>query len=197
MVGASLRGIPAALETSQSRFDAARQQDTHLELSQAETTAGADAAVVLEGRAADNGAELVDGAGSDGSGLSSASVAASLLLAGLGLIFVRNTVADRRRLCSHEERGITWSKCTRTRRCQSLRKWLCGICWLCLMAWLYVSLSVFSSLPLSGRWIDFWLVAVLGGHQGDSVSCESFIGTVPFSTRSLQTESTLRKMGVA
>jgi len=65
------------------------------------------------------------------------------------------------------------------------------------MAWLYVSLSVFSSLSLSGRWIDFWLVAVLGGHQGDSVSCESFVGTVPFSTRSLHAESTLRKMGVA
>jgi hypothetical protein len=112
-----------------------RREDTYLKLSQAETTAGADAAVVLEGRAADNGAELVDGAGSDGGSLSSASVAASLLLACLGLNFVRNSVADHRRLCSHDERGITWSKCTRTRRCQSLRKWLWGICWLCLMAW--------------------------------------------------------------
>lgn len=27
-----------------------------------------------------------------------------------------------RRRCSQGERGITWSKCTRTRRCQSLRK---------------------------------------------------------------------------
>jgi hypothetical protein len=65
------------------RYDGTKRRDRYLELSQAETTAGADAAVVLEGRAADNGAELVDGAGSDGGSLSSASVAASLLLAGL------------------------------------------------------------------------------------------------------------------
>ena len=105
-----------------------------LQLSQAEATAGADTAVVLQGGAANDRAELVDGAGSDGSGLSNASIAASLLAAGLKRIEGQDSVADRRRLCSHDERGITWSKCTRTRRCQSLRKWLCWICWLCLMA---------------------------------------------------------------
>ena len=126
------------------------QQDTHLQLSKGETTASADAAVVLESGAADDRAELVDGAGSDGSGLSSASVAASLLLAGLGLGSCQEHVADHRRLHSQEERGITWSKCTRTRRCQSLRKWLWGICWLCLMAWGCVSLAVSQISFLAG-----------------------------------------------
>jgi len=88
MVGASLRGMPAALVSGQLLQTAMGRSNmnTHLQLSKGETTAGADTAVVLESRATDNGAELVDGAGSDGGSLSSASVAASLLLAGLGLI---------------------------------------------------------------------------------------------------------------
>lgn len=137
--GCELAGDASGLRYCQTRLTGS-EQDTHLQLSQGETTAGTDTAVVLDGGAADNGAQLVDGARSDGGGLSSAGVATGLLLAGLiQNIRVRNSVADHRRLCSHEERGITWSKCTRTRRCQSLRKWLCGICWLCLMAWSFVS----------------------------------------------------------
>lgn len=56
---------------------------SYLELSQGETTTGADAAVVLDGRASHNRSELVDGTRSDGSSLGLASVASRDLLAGL------------------------------------------------------------------------------------------------------------------
>lgn len=54
-----------------------------LELGEGETTAGTNAAVVLDGRAADDGAELVDGLGGDTGGLLLARVATAGLLAGL------------------------------------------------------------------------------------------------------------------
>jgi len=56
---------------------------SYLELSQGETTAGASPPVVLDGRAADDGAEPVDGTGGDGGGLGLASVPAGQLLASL------------------------------------------------------------------------------------------------------------------
>ena len=42
---------------------------SYLQLSESEATAGAHTAVVLDGRASDNGLELVDGAGGDGGSL--------------------------------------------------------------------------------------------------------------------------------
>lgn len=54
-----------------------------LELGEGETTAGTNATVVLDGRAADDGAELVDGLRSDTGGLLLARVATAGLLAGL------------------------------------------------------------------------------------------------------------------
>lgn len=56
---------------------------SYLELSQGETTAGTDSAVVANGRASHNRSELVDGTRSDGSGLGLTSSASSELLAGL------------------------------------------------------------------------------------------------------------------
>jgi hypothetical protein len=60
-----------------------RGVDLYLQLSQGETTAGTNAAVVLDGRASDNGAELVDGSGSQGSSLSGAHIATADLLGSL------------------------------------------------------------------------------------------------------------------
>jgi hypothetical protein len=57
--------------------------ESYLELSQGETAAGTDTAVVLDGRASHNGSELVDGSGSKGSGLGLAGSASPRLLAGL------------------------------------------------------------------------------------------------------------------
>lgn len=56
---------------------------SYLELSQSETTASADAAVVADGRASHNGSELVDRARSDGSSLGLTSSASPQLLTGL------------------------------------------------------------------------------------------------------------------
>ena len=56
---------------------------SYLQLSQGETTAGTDTAVVLDGRASHNGSELVDGAGSDGGSLGLTGIPARDLLAGL------------------------------------------------------------------------------------------------------------------
>lgn len=55
----------------------------YLQLSQCETTAGTNAAVVLDGSASHDRSELVDGAGSQGSGLGLAGVPSRDLLAGL------------------------------------------------------------------------------------------------------------------
>lgn len=54
-----------------------------LQLSEGETTASTNTAVVLDGGAANDGAELVDGLGSDTGGLLLARVATAGLLAGL------------------------------------------------------------------------------------------------------------------
>jgi hypothetical protein len=101
MVGAYWRGMPAACKVFVSflkredrppvilaeprhlRSCGVSWGSTHLQLSQSEATTGAGAAVVLDGGASDNGAELVDGARGDSSGLSLTSVPARDLLAGL------------------------------------------------------------------------------------------------------------------
>lgn len=55
----------------------------YLQLSEGETTAGTDTAVVLDGRAPDNGTQLVDGARSNGSGLGDTGLTSAVLAAGL------------------------------------------------------------------------------------------------------------------
>lgn len=55
----------------------------YLELSQGETTAGTDTAVVLDGRASHNGTQLVNRAGSNGSSLSETVLTTTVLTAGL------------------------------------------------------------------------------------------------------------------
>jgi len=100
---------------------------SYLELGQAESSSSADFAVVLEAGATDDGPQFVDGARSNARSLLLTGIAARLLLAGLEIFepMSESDVHDRRRrLYPHlaSEVGITWSKCTRTRRCQSLRK---------------------------------------------------------------------------
>ena len=82
-----------------------------LQLSKRETTAGADTAVVLDGRAADDGPELVDGPGGYLRGLGNASIASGLLLARLSYC---QKSEHRRHYSQRRERGITWSKWQRT-----------------------------------------------------------------------------------
>ena len=60
-----------------------RGAKSNLQLGQGEAAAGAHAAVVLDCRAANDGAELVDGARGDGGGLGDAGGAATVLAAGL------------------------------------------------------------------------------------------------------------------
>ena len=55
----------------------------YLELSQGETTAGTDTAVVLDGRASHNGTQLVDRTGSNGSSLGDTVLTTTVLTAGL------------------------------------------------------------------------------------------------------------------
>lgn len=92
MVGAKALGIPAscvvvrtAIFSGASRIVCIRprRRISYLELSQGETTAGADTAVVLKGRASHNRSELVDRSGSEGSSLGLTSCASPRLLAGL------------------------------------------------------------------------------------------------------------------
>jgi hypothetical protein len=118
----------------------------YLQLGEGETTAGTDTAVVLDGRAPDNGTQLVDGARSNGSGLGDTGLTTAVLAAGLKIRGKKRMLVDqvlsskkfshsmpvgRREIVRREKeknfrgKGIgsrTWSKCTRTRRCQSLRK---------------------------------------------------------------------------
>lgn len=54
--------------------------DIYLQLSQSETTSSTNTAVVLDGRASDDGSQLVDGSGSDGSSLSTTQRATADLL---------------------------------------------------------------------------------------------------------------------
>lgn len=116
----------------------------YLQLSEGETTASTNTAVVLDGRAPDNGTQLVDGARSNGGGLGDTGLTTAVLAAGLFVEkkahvsrpspveqkFSHSKPVGRRRFVRQEnERDFrgwnqsrTWSKCTRTRRCQSLRK---------------------------------------------------------------------------
>lgn len=55
----------------------------YLQLSEGETTASTNTAVVLDGRAPDNGTQLVDGARSNGGGLSDTGLTTAVLAAGL------------------------------------------------------------------------------------------------------------------
>jgi hypothetical protein len=82
-----------------------------LQLNERETTAGTDTAVVLDGRAADDGPKLVDGPGGYLRSLGNTSIASGLLLA--RLLHCQKS-AHRRHYSQRRERGITWSKCTRT-----------------------------------------------------------------------------------
>jgi hypothetical protein len=76
-----------------------------LQLNERETTAGTDTAVVLDGRAAD------DGPGGYLRSLGNTSIASGGLLARLLHCQIS---AHRRHYSQRRERGITWSKCTRT-----------------------------------------------------------------------------------
>jgi hypothetical protein len=133
-----------------------------LQLSEGETTAGPDAAVVLDGRASHNGAEEVDGAGGNLRGLGNTGVASGLLLARLSSVNIRDTGATalsgvRGELPGRSARGrsVAWGGqrnsqrqmgarrgCSQSRNrsasgratYQSLWKWFFWICWLCLMA---------------------------------------------------------------
>lgn len=58
-------------------------ENSYLELSEGETTASTDLAVVLDGRASDDRAKLVDGAGGSGGSLGLTSDSAGSLLASL------------------------------------------------------------------------------------------------------------------
>lgn len=60
-----------------------RNIPNYLELSQGETTTGADAAVVLDGRASHNGPQLVHGSGGEGSSLGGTGTSAADLLGSL------------------------------------------------------------------------------------------------------------------
>jgi hypothetical protein len=71
---------------------------SYLELSDGEATASTNATVVLDGRAADDRPQLVDGAGSDGSSLCAACQPAGDLLAGL---MCRNPMSEKPCLTSN------------------------------------------------------------------------------------------------
>lgn len=66
-----------------SRSNGSRQGRSYLQLSQGETTASTNTAVVLDGGAAHNGTQLVDGTGSDGSGLGDTVLTSAVLTTGL------------------------------------------------------------------------------------------------------------------
>ena len=68
---------------SLSKFSGISWLAIYLQLSQGETTAGTDTAVVLDGGASHNGTQLVDGTGSDGSGLSETVFTSAVLTTGL------------------------------------------------------------------------------------------------------------------
>lgn len=97
----------------------------YLQLSERETTASAHTTIVFDRRTANDGPQSVGRPGCHLGSLFLAGIAARLLLARL----YRDRCQDiglfmhYRRHCSQgNERGFTWSKCTRTRRCQSFRK---------------------------------------------------------------------------
>lgn len=73
-----LRSICHGIELSQLH-----QRSIYLQLSEGETTASTNTAVVLDGRAPDNGTQLVDGARSNGGGLGDTGLTTAVLAAGL------------------------------------------------------------------------------------------------------------------
>jgi len=84
MVGASLRGMPAAYYVSiQLDLDVSCDGWSDLELCDTEASSSADSTVVLEGRAANDRPQLVDRTRCDLSDLGGTRIATGLLLAGL------------------------------------------------------------------------------------------------------------------
>lgn len=81
--------------------------DSYLELSEGETAAGADLAVVLDGRASDNRTELVDGAGSQSSGLGLTGGTARSLLAGLEIQIMSITTFSKH-WCRRDPVVLRW-----------------------------------------------------------------------------------------
>lgn len=83
-VGASLRGMPASCSICQIvSFLLSYRIFSYLQLSERETTTGANAAVVLEGRAAHHRPQTVDWAWCELGGLLVAGIASALLATGL------------------------------------------------------------------------------------------------------------------
>lgn len=83
MVEASLRGTPAACARVRCDLQALELRSTYLELLEGETAASAYAAVILDGRASDDGSQLVDWARGDLCGLGLASLPTADLAGGL------------------------------------------------------------------------------------------------------------------
>lgn len=130
-------------KSSSSAVGSIFEGQNYLQLSTGETTTTPDTTVVLDGRASHNGTQLVNRTGSDGSGLSETGITSAVLATGL---FGKKKKLVHRRFCvslQNESRIMsfdpyntfvylskrigksryrTWSKWTRTRCCQSLRK---------------------------------------------------------------------------
>lgn len=65
---------------------------SYLQLNQGETSTGSRTTVVLDGRASDDGSQLVDGSGSDSGGLGQTSSSSSRLAAGLVEVDANSTL---------------------------------------------------------------------------------------------------------
>jgi len=77
MVGANLRGMPASCVVLDGVFDDEMRRLDHLQLSESETTTGANATVVFNRWASDDWSKLVNGSRCDSSCLCLTSIAAS------------------------------------------------------------------------------------------------------------------------
>lgn len=122
-------GVNIDKKTSHRGVSSSQWEESHLELSERETAAGANPPVVPDGGAPHDGPQLVDGPGSDGCSLGLASMTARDLLAGLWgertNISITETKPYNLPLCRQVQLHSsfhTWSKWHLTRRCQSLRK---------------------------------------------------------------------------
>lgn len=83
----------SSLEASNVPFAAKRS--IYLQLSEGETTASTNTAVVLDGRAPDNGTQLVDGARSNGGGLGDTGLTTAVLAAGLKIREKKRMLVDQ------------------------------------------------------------------------------------------------------
>lgn len=118
---------------------------SHLQLLQGEPPTSTDATVILEGRTSDDGPQHINGPRRNGGDLGKTSISATVLAAWLyshnnqivsSHISTNNDLQEavyeigRRQDIEFQDIYLlpTWSKWVRTRRCQSLRKWLLGIC---------------------------------------------------------------------